>query len=250
MTTSVFDQNTDTKTVDNTAPASVSPFDDKLKAIVNDQGEPKYKDVPSALDALAASQAHIKRLEDEAKIRLAEEARIREELAKAEALEDVVRRLQTNKELGKDVTPPNTGLSEDAIVQKLETILSQREANATAKLNMQSVSDTLSAKYGDKTAALVADKAKELSMSPQELGILSSKNPKLVLSLFGENFKPPVNPSTPSQSTPLNPVITEPELKRPEKSLLSGPAATDKNRAALMKEIRDKVYKKHGVEAA
>jgi hypothetical protein len=50
--TDVFDQSTPPNVA---PPVSGDPFADKLKTIVNDQGEPKYKDTQAALDALKLS---------------------------------------------------------------------------------------------------------------------------------------------------------------------------------------------------
>ena len=242
MTTpNVFDQDTDpTKPV---APANPSPFEDKLKAIVNEQGQPKYKTVEDALEALKASQEHIKQLEAENPVRDAEILRLREEVKSKEALEAVVQRLTNNKETVPPVTPPSAGLSEDAIAKTVENLLDQRSAAAKAQANLDSVTNVLTSKFGDKTKETVAAKAAEFGMSPKALGTLSSTNPALVLSLFGEKVPAPAQPVTPSQSTPLKNDAPTNELKRPEKSLLVGPAATDANRQALMKEIKAKVYK-------
>lgn len=245
--TDVFDQDTKTTPI---VTASTSPFDDKLKEIVNDQGQPKYKDVPSALEALKASQEHIKQLERENPIRDAEILRLREEVKQKEALEDIVARLQTNKDAGTQQTPAITSLSEDTIVKTLESVLDKRDLVKVAQANVDSVTNTLTAKYGEKTKEVVATKAAELGMTPKQLGELSSNNPKLVLSLFGEKAPPPSNPTTPSVSTPLVGNSDEIILKRPEKSLLVGAAANDKNRAALMAEIKKKVHKQFDVEAA
>lgn len=250
MSTGVFDQDTTTTTkIETIVPASVNPFDDKLKEIVNDQGEPKYKDVTSALDALKASQAHIKQLEDEAKARLAEQTQLREELKSKEALEDVVRRLQSNNDPARTVTQPNASLSEDAIAKTIDRVLSQRDVKVIAQKNVDDVTSVLTTKFGDKTKEVVAAKAAELGMTPRELGELSSNKPMLVLSLFGE--KPlTVNPTTSSVTTQLNPVKVDNELKRPEKSLLVGPGANDKTRGAMMEQIKKKIYKQYDVETA
>ncbi len=240
--TDVFDQNTPPANPP-VAPVTSNLFDDKLKTIVNDQGQPKYKSVEDALEALKASQVHIKQLETEQSVRDAEILRLREETKTKEALEAVVQRLANNAAPNPPVTPPSAGLSEDAIAKLVGGVLDQRSAEQKAQANIDSVSNVLSSKFGDKTKEMVANKAAELGMTPQELGTLSSTKPALVLSLFGEKAPAPANPVTPSVSTPLGTPPTDTELKRPEKSLLVGPAATDKNRKALMAEIRKKVFK-------
>lgn len=244
----VFDQGTPPPNPNPVAPASPDPFADKLKAIVNEQGEPKYKDINSALDALKASQAHIATLEAEARERMAREAELTAKATKAEALEEIVRRIGTNDK-ATVATPPNASLSEDAIAKLVDTRLVQRDAAAVAQKNMNDVSDVLKSKFGDKAPEVVAAKAAELGTTARDLGALSSQNPKLVLSLFNLSSAPVVQPTVPSLSIPLKPDTQEVELKRPEKSLLSGIAATDRNRKALMEQIRAKVYKDNGIEA-
>lgn len=245
--TDVFDQNTPSNP-NPVAPAASSVFDDKLKAIVNDKGEPKYKSVEDALEALKASQAHIKQLETETSVRDAEILRLREVEKSKETLEDIVARLQNTNDPARNATPPNAGLSEDAIAKILDDKLKQREQTALASQNVTEVTNILTAKFGDKTKETVAAKAAELGMSPRELGNLSSVNPKLVLSLFGE--KPTVStPTTPSVNTPLERPVVDKPLERPKDSLLVGPGATDRNRKALMAEIKKKVYERLEVTA-
>jgi methylphosphotriester-DNA--protein-cysteine methyltransferase len=240
----VFDQDT---TIPPVAPVAAPVFDDKLKTIVNDKGEPKYKTVDDALEALKASQAHIKQLEAENSVRDAELLRLREEEAKAKTLEEIVAKLQNTTDPARNTTPPNAGLSEDAIAKAIDARLTAREQTARTQQNVTEVTNILTTKFGDKTKEVVAAKAAELGMSPKELGTLSSVNPKLVLSLFGE--KPAVSqPTTPSVTTPLAPANTEKALE-PQKGLIVGINATDKNRQALMKEIKERVYKRLEVTA-
>lgn len=249
MTDNVFDQNTNTSTQIATD-TNTNPFEDKLKDIVNDQGQPKYKDVGAALDALKASQEHIKRLETEAQARTAEEQRLREEAAKAAALEEIVNRMAGNTQGSQTNvgTTTNAGTSEEAIVKTLDKVLQQREAQSRAQANVTSVQNALLAKYGEKTTEVVAAKAAELGTTPQRLGALSSETPQAVLALFGlvGQQTSTASPTTPS-STPLNPARNDEPLKRPDKSLISGPGATDKNRKEMMSKIKDEVYKKYGV---
>lgn len=253
MPDNVFDQNTQTTndtTTQTTPPDTTNLFADKLKEIVNDQGQPKYKDVNAALDALKAAQDHIKQLETEARSREAETTTLREAATKATALEEIVNRLTNNSQTKPNVeTTTNAGMSEEQIVATLEKLLSTKDAQRVAQSNLDNVQNALVTKFGDKTKEVVAQKAKELGTTPSELGALSSKNPQLVLTLFGlvagNNNS---NPTVSSTNTPVNPPPQNDELKRPEVSILSGAGATDKNRKALMAQIKADVYKKLQVE--
>lgn len=243
--TDVFDQNHQPPV----PPVSSDPFADKLKSIVNDQGQPKYENTEKALEALAASQAHIKKLEDEAKAREQETQKLREEATKAEALEEIVSRLTANSQnkTKKDDPPPVD--VEKVITDKVTSVLSQREAQIRANANGQDVRNSLVAKFGDvdKAREAVNSKAAELGMTNEALAALSTQNPKLVLTLFGitntQSSSAPVVPS----GTPLNPPKKDEPLKAPEHSIISGVHATDKNRKELMARIKEQVYKEHGI---
>lgn len=243
--TDVFDQNTQTP------PSVVSsdPFSDKLKTIVNDNGQPKYDSVDKALDALTASQAHIKKLEDEAKAREQELQKSREEAAKAATLEEIVQRLTPKNKTPDD--PPQPVNVEETIAKKVQDALTVQQQKAIADANGLTVRNALVNKYGDveKTREAIAAKAAELGMSVSSLQSMSTQSPKAVLALFG--VAAPVNsaPTTPT-STPLNPIIKEEPLKAPSQSLISGPGATDKNRKEMMSKIREEIYKKYEVTTA
>lgn len=247
--TDVFDQNNQTPNTNVAPNVSSDLLADKLKEIVNEQGQPKYKDAIAALEALKASQAHIKQLEAEkqAEKQLVDSAIA--EKTRADALEEIVKRMTGNPNPPKQVeTPTNAGMSEEATKKLLETVLANREAESAARQNSISVSNALLAKFGDKTKELVAAKAAELGMTPQELGTLSSNKPKAVLALFGLAGPAQTSQPTTPSSTPFNAPATEKPLERPAQSLISGIGATDKNRKALMKQIKDDVYKKFNVE--
>lgn len=242
--TDVFDQNT------GNAPPNVSsdPFVDKLKTIVNDQGQPKYENTEKALEALVASQAHIKKLEDEAKAREQETQSLREKATKADALEEIVQRL-TPAQKPTPVDPPKTVDVDEAITKKVQDALSAREAANAANANGQTVRNALVAKFGDvdKTREAIAAKAAELGMTVQQLGTMSTQSPKAVLQLFGVTA-PSISGATPPTASPLNPLIKEEAIKPPEKSLLSGVGATDQNRKEFMRQIKEKVYKQYEVQ--
>lgn len=247
--TDLFDQNSTPP--NNVAPPDLNdPFADKLKAIVNEKGEPKYKDTQSALDALKASQDHIKRLEDEAKLRQSEISNAVAEKARADALEEIVQRFSNNSPPPSKVETPTKEVDETAIVKTLEALLERRDAKTVAQTNVQAVTSALVAKFGDeeKTKAAVAAKAAELGMTPQKLGALSSENPKAVLAWFGVGATPTAAQSTTPSQSPLNPSKPNTGVEMPAYSLISGRGATDKNRKELMAKIKEDTYKRLGVE--
>lgn len=225
------------------APQQLDIFVDKLMAITDENGRPKYDSIEKALDALSASQAHIKQLE-------AEQTQLRDEVAKAQTLEEVVKRLggkvDDNAEKPKVETPPSGGLSEEQAAELVRKILNGEKQKDSAITNLKSVNDTLVQRFGDKASEVVMQKAKELGTTAQQLKELSASNPNMVLALFGGSTSSPSATSSSFNLSGYKP--KQEELKRPEQSLISGPGATDKKRMDFMAQIRANVYKKYGVE--
>lgn len=233
-----------------TQPSPVNPdnlFKDQLTAITNERGEQKYDSVPKALDALKHSQDFISQLQQEAASKDAELTKLREEAAKAQAVEDVVSRLTT----AQDVTATTVqGLDEEGATALFQQLTAQQTAQQAEANNFKAVNTALIEKFGSPEAAnkIVLEKAAELGTSPAELERLSKTQPKMVLALFGGITQKPVtnSPAQPSVNSDgfLGKKVEE-GLAKPEKSLLSG--ATYKEQLAYLKQIREKVYNDYGI---
>lgn len=226
-------------------------FADKLMAIKNADGSPKYTTLEKALDALKASQDHIPVLENDNKSLKAKVEELSAIETRNKELEEIVRRMtngnQNNEEKPQGVTPQNGGLSADDAAKLVRDILSQEKQVDTAKQNITSVQTKLVEKYGDKVQDVLKAKAKELGTTLEFFKETSATNPALVLALFGEASAS----SSPTTSSIRINGIKPPDttVQKPEKSIISGPGATDKNRIELMRKIREEVYRKHGVTA-
>jgi len=125
----------------------------------------------------------------------------------------------------------------------IEATLNKRTEAQTSTSNSQKVNDALVSSYGDKASAVVQSKAKELNITPEELGVLAAKSPDMVLALFTNS-----NTSTSLTTGSYNKGFSTPEdkpLGRPEKSLLSG--STTQAQLDYMKLIKEQVYKKYNV---
>ena len=152
-------------------------FKDHLSSIVDDSGEPKYKDVFTALDALKHTQDYVKTLQDENR-------QFRESQTQNTTMEEALRKLSANKEQNDSTKSP--ALDADTIKGlSLETIR-QYEADKSARANEQAVSDALVKKFGDadKAKAEYASKALELGVDVDTLRSLAQRSPKAVLSYF------------------------------------------------------------------
>lgn len=239
----IFDA-TGTTTVIVTDPiVTADPFADKLKTIVGPDGKPKYANTQMALDALFASQAHIVTLEAEKAQERAEIERLREVERNARSLEEIAERLKNTNTPDPRTVTPSSGVDENTVNTLVVKALEARDRQSLAQANFKRVNDTLTEKFKDKAPEVVSAKALELGMSPKELGELSSRNPQLVLSLFGSATPASPSPTTTSIHYPSSPPAID-EVKRPEKSLISGTYATVKNQKELMAQIREQVYKK------
>ena len=226
-------------------PTTPSPdlFADQLTNIKGPDGQPKYESVPKALDALGNSQVHIGKLEDEAKAKDAELVQLRDQVARNEAVEDVVSRL-TAKDEQVQATPQSNGLDQEAVLNLVNKALNAEKTEVVKQDNLNSVYSALTNKYGDKARDVIADKIKSLNTTTENLKSLASENPNLVLALFEAGNAPPSNPTSSNMSFPTDPTGPK-ELEKPNKSLLSG--ATAKDQAEFMDDIRKKVYEEHGI---
>lgn len=221
-------------------------FSDLLKHIVNENGQQKYDSIPKALEGLAHAQNFIPQLKSEVQTKDAEIARLRAELEQKQALEEVVGRLTATQQTNvKDEPPVTSGLDEQAVMNLVRQTLAQKEQQESAQSNILKVQETLSSKYGEKTVEVLEAKARELGTTRQELGKLASQNPQLVLALFNVTASSGAKPTTSSVTLPSSYQPAREELKRPEKSLLSG--ATSAEQRDFMRKIKEETYAKYGV---
>lgn len=225
--------------------AQPNAYEDLLKSIRNEQGLPKYATVDEALKALGHSQAYIPEVKSQLAQKEQELAALRAELEQRNSLEEVVSRLAPQNQPEPKVNQPaGSVLDEGAVMKLVQQHLEQREMQSAAQANQQQVETALRAKFGEKAGEVVKQRASELGLTPQALGELSSKSPQAVLALFNTSGASAPKPTTSSVNIPptFKPDST---LERPTKSLLTG--ASMKEQAAYMAQVRDKVYKEHGI---
>ena len=240
---SVFEGNNPSGTPDtNTNPETI--LADQLKTIVNEDGNQKYDNVTKALEGLKNSQEYIPQLKTELSGAQAEISALKEQLAKTEAVEDVVSRLTQNQQAPtQKETPQVTGLDENAVVNLFNQLSAQQQQQATEAQNEAQVSNALSVKYGDKAAEVLNAKAAELGTTREALQEQARKNPQLVLAAFGQNNS---QSGVTTSSVNIQPgIVDEEPLQAPEKSVLTG--ATTREQMDLMAKIRERVYKEHGI---
>lgn len=242
--TDIFNSDTPAPAASPAVPAS-SDVEQLLSAIKNEAGQPKYQNVQEALKALQHSQEYIPTLKNQLTTVEQELAKAREEAAAAKRVEDILEQLTANNLNNNGDTPPAaSGLDQEAVEKLVQRQLTELETRKVIEGNVDSVQAALTAKFGDKTSEVVAAKAAELGTTPQLLKKLAEESPKAVLALFGAQSVKNLNPTTSSVVVP--PVSKlDPEVKRPDKSVLVG--ATSKEQVSHFNDIRAKVHAKLGV---
>lgn len=217
---------------------------DLLKTVLNERGEPKYTSVEEAFKGLSHAQQYIPQLKAELTTKEAEIQQLREELAKRSTLDEVVSRLTPTQQQQPQVTPSG-GIDEQSVEALIASKLSAFEQQKAQQTNRDYVNAQLVSVYGDKAYEVVAAKAAELGLTPEEIGSMAATKPKAVLSWFTSSSQKPTQALTTSsvntinlQQAPVQPV------GRPEKSLLSG--ATMQEQIEYMRKIRAEVLAKYG----
>lgn len=242
--TDVFTQNNQQTPASN-QPASNSDYSDLLGLIRNEDGAQKYSSVPKALEALVHAQGYIPAIKNENETLKAQLAELQGKVKSQETLEEMVGRLATQNGVPRESDQTVAGgLTEEAVAKLLDQTLANREAQARVNENRKMVSEALTKKFGDKVQDALESKAKELGMTRQALGEIAQQHPQAVLQWFNTSTEKGATPTTTSFQTQLSHVPDE-EIKRPEKSLLSG--ATHKEQIEFMRKIRAASEKKWGI---
>lgn len=230
-----------------TAPSDTNVFADKLNTIVNEKGEPKYKSVEDALEALAHSQQFIETLKSEKQTQSEQLQTLQTELEKRKSVEEVANSLLNTNPTQKTeaTTDEPKGLDENKVAELVNNILSSKTQEQQQAENLNKVLSSLNEQYGDKARVVVAERAKELGMSLKQMEQLSKDNPAAAVVLMGgKEIKSVTTPRTqvPPHNTP------EGELPPPKKGMINGGASTtelvDEWRA-----IQKDVHKKFDVQS-
>lgn len=222
--------------------ASPDVFANQLALITNERGEPKYASLDKAIEALKHSQEYIPQLKTQLTEKDAELQQLREALAKSAGVEETIARLSQQRQ--EDHLPATSGLDENSVLALVQKTLSQRDQQSVRDSNLISVSTALTTKYGDKAREVLSAKAQELNMSLEQMKALSQDNPALVLTLFQTSVSAPTG--APQRSS-VQLEQRQEERQVPKKSMLRG--SSMKEQAAYMKQIRDEIYRKHGIDS-
>lgn len=224
-----------------------NPFADQLSGIKNENGEPKYKDVETALNALTQSQQHIKTLEAEKATQGQELETARQDLAKMGSIDDFVKKISPNTApTNPPETPEVSSLSEEKVVSILEERMRAGQEAQTQDANLKSVIAQLSQIHGDKASSFIKQKAVEMNTTPQDLEDLAKTNPAMALAALGGGAH---SPTQPSRGTTIPPVTSPNDNPMPkwEKGIARG-GLTNKEIIARMEEAKLYTNKRLGLD--
>jgi hypothetical protein len=228
-------------------PQTSNPFADQLAGIKTEEGKQKYDTIEKALDGLTHAQDYIPQLKTQVNTQEAEINKLRAELEQRQSVEDVVSRLTSQQQAPAPAETPQVsqGLSEERVANLVQQQIAQTQAQAAEVTNKQKVNASLVGKFGNKAGEVVAEKAKALNTTPQQLEAMAASNPDMVLALFNTQATSGVSTTTGSINIPPTAPSEREPLARPEKSLLSG--ATAAQQKEFMQKVKAEVYAKFGV---
>lgn len=156
-------------------PAPTSQGDDalttKLASIVNENGEPKYADLPTALDALKASQDFIPTLKGEVELKDQEIASLRTQIAETQGMvkaqAELERLMQQSQQ--QPVAQPETQVEPQPaapaavdVNSLVQAAFQAHQQQTLAEKNLNEVNSVLASQYGDKAVEHLSNKAKEV----------------------------------------------------------------------------------------
>lgn len=167
-----------------------------LETIKRDDGSQKFDKVDTALNSIQPKDDHIKAIE-------AENAKLKEDIAKFGSQEDILKKFLENRDPVEDATPAAAQLDKGTMSEMLADMLDKRDAANTATVNVTRVAQELANTYGAKATEVMSAKAKEMGISEEFLKDIIAKSPEAGMELLGikQTDKAPAQKLSGSQNT-------------------------------------------------
>ena len=194
-------------------------FADALSSIKNENGEQKYSDVFTALNALKHTQDHVRTLEEENRT-------FREESIKAKTMDEVLQQVTANKDQTVQTVP--AGLDAESVKDVTLDTLRQYEAQKMAQANQQDVVAKLTNKFGsaEKAEEMFNNKAAELGLSVDFMNQLAASSPKAVLNYFDVKGEVTLNKNV-EGSINTDALQAHQEPAKPRKNIMYGASSSE-----------------------
>ena len=168
------------------AQAQADPFSPLLDSIKGDDGQPKYRDVPTALNALQHSQEYIKQLKQQL-----EEAT--QKASQAVTMEQVLATLNKEKD-----APQTPSVAPGVTPEDVLRIMQEAEVKKAHRANTEAVAKKFKELHGEKAEETFYNKAAEMGLTKQAINNLAATSPNAVFSMFGIKDSRTPAPSLPS----------------------------------------------------
>jgi len=236
------------------APQGGDELSTKLASITNENGEPKYADLPTAIDALKASQEYIPTLKNEVSLKDQEIATLRNQIAETQGMvkaqEELERLMQQSQQqpVAQPTTPAAQQQDAPAAVdvnQLVQAAFQAHQQQTLAEKNLNEVNSVLASQYGDKAVEHLTNKAMELGTTAEALQEMAKTNPTMALTLLGTE-KPKTSMSYGGSNTAGFKPAPAAKLESPKESLLMG--AGSNKVTDFMSQVRAEVYREHGID--
>lgn len=166
---------------------AVDPLASLLMNIKGEDGQQKYKDVPTALNALQHSQEYIRQLKTEME-------ELKTKASQAVTLDQVMEALNKKSETPATTQDTPKGVTAEDVVR----ILQETETQKVHKANVSRVSQRFKELHGDKAEEVFYSKANEMGLSRDAINRLAATSPAAVFSMFGMKEGPA--PAAPAPS--------------------------------------------------
>lgn len=166
-----------------------------LESIKRDDGSQKFDKVDTALQSIQPKDDHIAAIE-------AENAQLKEDIAKFGSQEDILKKFLENRDPVEDAKPADAQIDKGTMSEMLADMLDKRDAVNTANVNVTKVAQELANTYGAKATEIMSAKAKEMGISEAFLKDIIAKSPEAGMELLGikQADKAPVQKLSGSQN--------------------------------------------------
>ena len=213
----------------------------------------KFKDVQALARAKAESDAHISRLEEEARIRNEDLAEIEKELkarTRLEEIRDQILNAKNNQSPSNQSTPDagerdtnKSGLTKEDAESLALSVYEKAKIAETRNANKELVRGKLVEKFGSNYASALDIKTKELGLDKEEANRLSETAPVAFMKMLGLDAAEPTRLPNVSSSIKTNGFVGKREvqktynyyenIRKQDKALYNSPAIQKERRESM-----------------
>ena len=180
---------------------------------------------------------HIQTIESENKTLRAELDQLKQQVSESQSLREMVEELRgTTYSTDESTGPTAPQFDENDILAKMEQrvfdALSQREQQAALEKNWSDVTTKLRDQHGEKFESYVAERARTLGMSEDQLVQMGATTPEAFMALMGQQQRNSAAPTLSSERAPIGDSSVEAEMEFARIAKLQKDLTTEEGRKA------------------